>query len=220
MSPSKFLIVSNGKLNNLSVLKRRVNEATNIDLHSDDFYVIACDGATTNLELLGLEANLLVGDFDSISETKLQEYKTKSKTEVLLDPDQSKTDTRIAIELALSKGAKEVIIITATGGRLDHLLANILDLKFIPKEVSVKLVDEFSIVEYIQESKKFKGNIGDTLSLIPLSPILGLSLSGLKYPLDSIDIQSGEALICNKFIEKEATIDLKSGEILVIRAYD
>ena len=146
---------------------------------------------------------------------------TKIKqTKVILDPDQNKTDTRIAIELAIKHEAEEIYLITATGGRLDHLLANILDLKIIPLGIKTKVVDEFSIVEYKNKSFTRLGRSGEVLSLIALSDIQELSLSGLKYTLQDKNIKAEEPLVCNKFTEEVARVDFKSGELLVIKAYD
>ena len=53
------------------------------------------------------------------------------------------TDTEAAVMCALAKGADEISILGATGGRLDHFLAN-LDLCLVPLRRGVKctLADE------------------------------------------------------------------------------
>ncbi|NQY80732.1 MAG: thiamine diphosphokinase [Candidatus Caenarcaniphilales bacterium] len=220
VTEKKIAIISNGKPSSISLSQRAFQRETGSQLSNTNHTIIACDGATENLELLNLEADYLIGDFDSIAPKNLEEYEKNKQTKVILDPDQSKTDTRIAIELAIKEGASEIFILTATGGRLDHLLANILDLKIIPENISAKIIDEYSVVEYRNKSCIFKGKLGETLSIIALSDIEELSLSGLKYPLSGHNIKAGEPLICNKFTGNEAKIDFKSGEILVIRAYD
>lgn len=220
VSSKKIIIISNGKLNDKTQLERVFQRSTGLSISNENHTIIACDGATDNLEMLNLKADFLIGDFDSIDPKKLSEYQENNHTKVILDLDQNKTDTRIAIELAIKEDAKEIYILTATGARLDHLLANILDLKIIPEYINAKIIDEYSVLEYHYKSCIFKGTVGETLSIIPLSDINELSLSGLKYPLKEMNIRSGEALVCNKFIENEAKIDFKSGEILLIRAYD
>lgn len=220
VSEKKFTIISNGKPTSKTLSEKAFQRSTGVEISNTNHIIIACDGAIDNLELFKLKADYLIGDFDSISAVRLNQYQENKYTKVILDPDQNKTDTRIAIELAIEKGAQEIYILTATGGRLDHLLANILDLKIIPEHINAKIIDEYSVVEYRNKSCVFLGDVGETLSIIPLSDINELSLSGLKYPLNGINIKAGEPLICNKFIENEAKIDFKSGEILVIRAYD
>jgi thiamine pyrophosphokinase len=108
-------------------------------------------------------------------------------------------------------------IIAATGGRMDHCLSNVLELKFINDKASVRLIDEYSEIRYSTKSLELNGEIGETLSIIPLSDIKELSYEGLKYPLDKADITAGTSLICNKFSENQARIIFKSGEILIIR---
>jgi thiamine pyrophosphokinase len=103
---------------------------------------------------------------------------------------------------------------------MDHCLSNILELKFINDKASVSLIDEYSEIKYSTKSLELRGEIGETLSIIPLSDIKELSYEGLEYPLYKADIRAGTSLICNKFSENQARISFKSGEILIIRAND
>ena len=228
----RFLIITNGKIQSLTALQSSFRKFTNCDLDNKSFTIICADGGIHNAAQLSLKADYLIGDFDSIDEKLLKEIKKDRSAlnaeievcgqspEIIYDPDQSKTDTRLAVELALKLAAKEIHIITATGGRMDHCLSNILELKFINDKASVSLIDEYSEIKYSTKSLELRGEIGETLSIIPLNDIKELSYEGLKYPLDKADITAGTSLICNKFSENQAKISFKSGEILIIRAHD
>jgi thiamine pyrophosphokinase len=228
----RFLIITNGKIQSLTALQSSFRKFTNCDLDNKSFTIICADGGIQNAAQLSLKADYLIGDFDSIDEKLLKEIKKDRSAlnaeievcgqspEIIYDPDQSKTDTRLAVELALKLAAKEIHIITATGGRMDHCLSNILELKFINDKASVSLIDEYSEIKYSTKSLELRGEIGETLSIIPLNDIKELSYEGLKYPLDKADITAGTSLICNKFSENQAKISFKSGEILIIRAHD
>lgn len=228
----RFLIITNGKIQSPTALRSSFSKFTNFDLDNKSFTIICADGGIHNATQLSLQADYLIGDFDSIDEKILKEIKKdrsvlnaeikdcEQSPEIIYDPDQSKTDTRLAVELALKLAAKEIYIIAATGGRMDHCLSNILELKFINDRASVGLIDEHSEIKYSTKSLELHGEIGETLSIIPLSDIKELSYEGLKYPLDNADITAGTSLICNKFSENQARISFKSGEILIIRAHD
>jgi thiamine pyrophosphokinase len=228
----RFLIITNGKIQSPTALQSSFSKFTNFDLDNKSFTIICADGGIHNATQLSLKADYLIGDFDSIDEELLKEIKKdrsglnteiedcEQSPEIIYDPDQNKTDTRLAIELALKLAAKEIYIIAATGGRMDHCLSNILELKFINDRASVSLIDEYSEIKYSTKSLELRGKIGETLSIIPLSDIKELSYEGLKYPLDKVDITAGTSLICNKFSENQARISFKSGEILIIRAHD
>jgi thiamine pyrophosphokinase len=228
----RFLIITNGKIQSPTVLQSSFREFTNSNLDNKSFTVICADGGIQNATQLSLKADYLIGDFESIYEKILKEIKKdrsalnaeievyEQSPEIIYDPDQSKTDTRLAVELALKLAAEEIYIIAATGGRMDHCLSNILELKFINDKASVSLIDEYSEIKYSTKSLELNGEIGETLSIIPLSDIKELSYEGLKYPLNKVDITAGTSLICNKFSENQARISFESGEILIIRAHD
>jgi thiamine pyrophosphokinase len=228
----RFLIVTNGKIQSPTALQSSFRKFTNFNLDNKSFTIICADGGINNAAQLSLKVDYLIGDFDSIDEKLLKEIKKdhsvlnaeiedcEQSPEIIYDPDQSKTDTRLAVELALKLAAKEIYIIAATGGRMDHCLSNVLELKFINDKASVRLIDEYSEIRYSTKSLELNGEIGETLSIIPLSDIKELSYEGLKYPLDKADITAGTSLICNKFSENQARVIFKSGEILIIRAHD
>lgn len=218
----KFLIIANGKILSPERLQTSFAKFTSHQLSNQNFSIICADGGISNAKLLSLEPDYLIGDLDSISHSdrELLEINPSNKTTIIYDPDQSKTDTRLAIELALKLDSESIYIIGATGGRMDHCISNILELKFINNLVPVQLIDEYSNITYSQNSIELKGTIGETLSLIPLSDIKELSYEGLEYPLLKADIEAGTSLICNKFSENQARITFKIGEILIIRAHD
>jgi thiamine pyrophosphokinase len=228
----RFLIITNGRIQSHIGLQSSFHRFTNFILDNKSFTIICADGGIQNATQLSLKADYLIGDFDSIDRELLKEAvkdsaKTESinkaitdNTEIIYDPDQSKTDTRLAVELALKLAAEEIYIIAATGGRMDHCLSNILELKFINDKASVSLIDEYSAIKYSDKSIELNGETDETLSIIPLSDIKELSYHGLKYPLDKVNIPAGTSLICNKFSENQAKISFESGEILIIRAHE
>ena len=93
--------------------------AENVTEHpkGDDF-VIAADGGYHNAQALGETPPLLVGDMDSLASSKLPPQ--IEKIEVPAEKDF--TDTQLAVDVALKKGAAEIIIIGGLDGRLDHTL--------------------------------------------------------------------------------------------------
>ena len=66
---------------------------------------------------------------------------------------------------------------------------------------------------------RIDGNIGDVVSLIPLTPtVSGLKLSGLKYvPKNGILKMTDTLGISNVFTKKSATIIINNGKLLIIK---
>ena len=85
---------------------------------SDGDYVIAADKGVEILNCHGLTPDLTVGDFDSSSYVP-------EKNVIVLPVEKDVTDTHAAVDIALEKGAEEIVIYGGMGGRPDHTLANI-----------------------------------------------------------------------------------------------
>ena len=83
---------------------------------------IAADGGYHNAITLGETPDFLLGDFDSLGNCEIPE-----KIERLQVPSEKDfTDTQLAVDTAIKKGASEIIIIGGLDGRLDHTLSNLV----------------------------------------------------------------------------------------------
>lgn len=67
-----------------------------------------------------------------------------------------------------------------------------------------------------------KDQYGKYISLLPFSgEVTGVTLKGLKYPLDNFTMGGFNARgISNEIVEEEASISLTSGQLLVIESRD
>ena len=82
---------------------------------------IAADSGYLTARALGDRVDLAVGDFDSMPEGTLPEGVEKIK----VPAEKDDTDTQLAVEAAVSRGADDIVIIGGLGGRLDHTLSNL-----------------------------------------------------------------------------------------------
>ena len=87
-------------------------------LRPDD-YVIYCDCGLRHMDGLGVEPDLIVGDFDSYS---YPEYDTET---IVLPCEKDDTDTVFAVKEALRRGFEDFLLIGVVGERLDHTLGNV-----------------------------------------------------------------------------------------------
>ena len=81
--------------------------------------VIACDGGYLHCRDNGIEVDLVIGDFDSLS------YVPEHPRVIQLRPEKDETDTEWAVAEGLRQGYREFVIYGGTGGRISHTLANI-----------------------------------------------------------------------------------------------
>lgn len=187
--------------------------------------MIAVDYGLTVADRMNLPLDFIVGDFDSVSETLLQKYRGKSIPIQTYPAEKDKTDTQIAIELAIEKHATNIELFGATGSRLDHVLANI-QLLMLPLQTNVNayILDNNNKIYLKKESftlQKAK-QYGNFVSLLPFSGrVDGLTLTGFKYPLDGITLSVPSSLgISNEIVEEEAFVRFTDGIMIVIESKD
>ena len=108
-------------------------DAANITDHpKGDDLLIAADSGFDNATALGEKPSILVGDLDSINLDSIKEKKVPDGVEIYQVPaEKDLTDTQLAVELALSKGARDIVIIGGLSGRLDHTLSNLAILEHL-----------------------------------------------------------------------------------------
>ncbi len=184
-----------------------------------DIYIICADSGVFHCLNIGLIPDLIVGDFDSSSYDELSKKETlKSAEFIRLNPEKDDTDTEYALDLAVEKGFKDILLIGAVGTRVDHSLANIFLLeKYSKKNVCVTILTENSLIRFLEnDTININKNGRKYVSLIPLSTVTA-SNEGFKYHLNhevlhrdssrgisnvlngetgSITLENGCALIC------------------------
>jgi thiamine pyrophosphokinase len=187
--------------------------------------VIAADHGLVAVDRLGITPDYIVGDFDSVPETVLKKYMESSTPIETFPREKDKTDTQIAIESALLHKATSIVLVGATGSRLDHTMANI-HLLLLPLQLNIDacIMDEYNKIYLKQESFRIEKQKqhGDYVSLLPFSEeVNGLTLTGFHYPLDGITLTAGSSLgISNEIIEEIATVEFVKGTLLVIESSD
>ena len=133
----------------LKKLKKETNRKTSAQKstsHSKDSKELQLIAADKGLEFFitaGITPDLVVGDFDSLSpEGKAYMEKLPQTSIRRLKPEKDDSDTQSAVNLAVSQGAKDILILGGTGTRLDHVMAN-LGLLLSGKEqgVDIRLAD-------------------------------------------------------------------------------
>ena len=207
----RAVIISNGEVKNREFFIKLIKKSD---------YIIAVDGGSKHAKNFGLIPYLIIGDLDSISKEDYFYFQNKGSTFLRYDPIKDKTDVHLAIEHVMKSEFKEILLICVFGDRIDHIIANIfLLLKVVEAGIKIKIIDEFNEIVLIQNFGKIKGNIGDTVSLIPLTEtVTGIQLTGLKYiPKDGTLKMNDTLGISNILTKKVATIQIKNGKLLVIK---
>ena len=214
----RFLIVSGGEATDEFV--------ENVIKRGGYDVILAADSGMDFLYRTKILPDIIVGDFDSVDPEVLEFFREHEEIDICaLNPVKDDTDTGFAIRESIRRGATEITIIGGTGTRLDHVLGNISLLGIgLEEDVRMELLDANNRIRMTDHSVvlKKKQQYGKYLSLLPYSEkVTGVTLKGVKYPLDNYTMGGFNSLgISNEIVDAEASIELKSGRLLVIESRD
>ena len=189
-----------------------------LELRLDDF-LVAVDGGLRHMLTLGLKPNLLVGDFDSISAEELESCRQEG-VEILRYPSQkNQTDLELALDAALARGYREIVIAFGLGGRLDHSLGNLALLSRLDLGEAVLRFDDGE-TEVFMAGGSFRAvcQVGDIVSLLPWNgAVRDITTAGLAYPLKGENLLPWQPRgVSNQCTGSEFQVSHAEGALLVI----
>ncbi len=184
-----------------------------INKEKQDF-VIAVDAGYSHLEKMGIQADLVVGDFDSL-------MRIPDHPHVLQFPvEKDDTDTMIAVREGLNRGYRQFVFFGCLGNRLDHTYANFQILCFLAENgASGYLLGEGFAVSAIQNSAiVFPDRMKGILSIFCAgSAAEGVNLTGLKYELHQYHLSNTIPIgVSNEFIGKKSVVSVDNGFLLLM----
>jgi len=141
-------------------------------------------------------------------------------------PDQNLADLEKALLLARDRGATEITLLGATGGRIDHTLTAIALLLRYHRELSIVLRQDGSAVWAISGSNDHDAAVqvatrpGDTISLIAFAPDNLISLTGVKWPLSEARLPIGTAGVSNIAIGDLVELTIGGGQVVLCHLFD
>lgn len=181
---------------------------------------IAADSGLRTADALSERVDILVGDFDSLGEPP-----ARDGMEIVRVPaEKDLTDTQLAVELAIERGADDIILIAGLSGRLDHTLSTLS----ILEDLSVRglhgyLTDGQNRAHFLRSSSLLIARSQYRyLSLIAADPtVRGVSVEGCKYPLSGATLRrSFQFAVSNEITGNAALISCRKGGLYVIESAD
>ena len=210
--------------------------------------IYCADGGLRHMKPLGLEPDVILGDFDSAAAPLLEEYRLSGAASERYPAEKDYTDTELAVNRVAADGYSAALILGALGGRIDHTFTNIqLIYKYAVRGFRVALADSFGIAAVLMPGRAmtidklkpltsllglqdnmpiadFAGAYAQTpkLSLLPIGGATrGVTTTGLKYPLQGADLEPFYTSgVSNEFIECTATVEIREGALLVMICAD
>ncbi len=187
-------------------------------LRPDDVTLCA-DGGTRHALALHVRPDLIVGDMDSADKAQLQNLQKDGVAVELFPRDKNETDLELAIQRAIERNPKQILIVAALGGRLDQTLANVT-LLADPRlaGLDVRLDDGVEEVFLCRGQAQVEGRSGDLVSLIPWQgAVSDVQTQNLKYPLRRETLYPDKTRgVSNEMLGDSASVSIGSGLLLVV----
>ena len=179
-----------------------------------DDYVICADKGYSYAKAAGILPDMIVGDFDSCADQLPQNCEI-----VRLNVKKDDTDTAVCVNYALERGYDELVIMGATGGRLDHSYANLCLLEYISScGAAGELLSEHEKIMILQNGEYlFHQHLGKTFSVFPFGCERAVAtIQGAEYPVERFVFESRITRGLSNIFAEQSRITVHDGKLLLI----
>ncbi len=176
--------------------------------------VICADRGYQYAKAAGIKPDLIVGDFDSFTGELPEGIKT-----VRLNVRKDDTDTFVCARYAVNSGYREIDVLGAIGGRLDHSYANLCLLEYLSGSgVRACLASEKEKIFLLKKGAYiFDGYGGKTFSLFPFGCSCALaSVHNAEYPVTDFKFESKNSTGLSNVFYDGCKITVSSGKLLLM----
>jgi thiamine pyrophosphokinase len=191
--------------------------------------VIAADAGLLTAQKLGVRVDILAGDFDSLApgdapddDALRRRFGLDGGTEIVRVPAvKDDTDASLAFDLALKRGAGEVVFVGGTGGRPDHAMANFFMLERCRRRCrAVSLTDGACRIRCLVGER---AEVGECRYFSLLSSgVSVVSEHNCRYPLDrAVLMRDNPYAVSNENLTGErATVEVAGDTCWLIEIFD
>ena len=204
----KSIIIANGDFVYNDRIKKKIESAGRI---------VCADGGANHLVHINVTPDLILGDLDSVLPETLEYFKG---VEVIKDTDKFRTDMMKAFDYEIDQGTAELLILGATGGRIDHTLANLSLLNSYADLIKITIVDDHSEILFIKDSFTFESVIGRKLSMMVIGGNSSLTTSDLKWELHGESQQFSPFGISNEVANSPVTIEVEGDGLFLFNLFE
>lgn len=179
--------------------------------------VIAADSGIRHVPLLGVEPELWIGDFDSVTAEDLDRHPALVRE--VYPPEKDSTDGELAASAALARGATSLIFAGAFGGpRADHAFQHMAAaIGFAERGIAVLLTSGCEEGRPLSRSEaRYDYGEGTQFSILAFSDLAGLTVRGAKWPLADVEIPFGSSITISNEVSGELAVSLRRGRALIL----
>lgn len=179
-------------------------------------FVICADRGVVHAEKLGIIPDIVTGDFDSYT----GEVPACGELYRAV-PEKDDTDTMLAVKLALERGATDIRLYGATGGRFDHTFANVQTLIYAYNNGCKMSIHDSGNIITVQGigTEKYEKYKDWYFSVFSLTEKLHIGkMTGVKYPLRDYTLTQSFPLGVSNEIISTAVVTINKGLALIVRS--
>lgn len=176
-------------------------------------FVIAADSGFDTCRRMGVEPDLVVGDFDSLG--RMPEHGNVLRFPVEKDT----TDVGLALRAGIERGFERFMLLGCAGGRPDHTAANYALLAGLARQGmrGVMPGDGFFVTALANGALELPASCRGLVSVFAMGRAAGVTLEGLKYPLKDAELTDDVPLgISNQFTGVRSRIAVQDGTLLLM----
>ena len=178
--------------------------------------IIGVDNGTAHLFERSLIPSKVLGDLDSITPVLLEKVENLNIELIRYEPDKDKTDFELSLDSIRNPEEKNIYIVGGEEGEIDHLFS-IFSL-IINYEFSTNIT-----WLYMDKTIVFRNDVsiflnkGTKFSVVPITNLKKLTISGAKWNLNEENIEAGSSkTLRNESIENQIMISCNEGLFSVI----
>ncbi len=180
--------------------------------------IIVTDGALNKLPP-SVTPHIVCGDFDALVVPDARARYVQTEFVTLLDQNQN--DLEKAIQLALARGATDITIASAFGGRMDISVANLSVLIRHHTTCALSMIHGTMMSRVLSDRGQgsdeiiFDARPGAPLSCIPLDGDAVVTISNVRWPLQADVLRSGSHGVGNHALGGPVSVRVHRGLVVV-----
>lgn len=197
----------------IKVVAAGANDFAKLYRYDKGEYIVGVDAGLQVLHDMGIEADLAIGDFDSLEKEKI-----KAREVHTFPSKKDKSDLALALDFLTKKDFERIEIYNATGLRLDHFFSAIFDLAHFEDERIVIIDANNGIFVAPKSLELHKKDVLDYyISFFSIYPETILTLEGFKYPLDNYPLQVLDNLtLSNELVEEVGKVTINKPILVMV----
>lgn len=180
--------------------------------------IICADGGANSAKKLGILPDVIIGDLDSIKKDNFDFY--SNKIEVIKYARQNDTDVEKSLKYLIKNKFNKVILLGATGDRLDHTICNLgIVIKYFNK-INISIIHKKSLLSPFTGKIKLETIPGEIISVYGFDEKTKITSKGLKYPLKNISLPFGKKeSTSNIAVDKNIILKISGGIVFLVRDF-